>query len=404
MFVSGTALAAGVLAVNIREKTPAASALPLKVSAIGLTPPRSEILAEQDVRIFVSEFICGGSLAGEPLPASLRREGRAMLWAIVDDLLLIPEYDVATTLDARLSDDARSRHSTRCDIVTVTDSGEERRQFDRLTASSDAVLVIAPETDGHLAERVRRVEALGTRTLNCSPEAIELCGDKLRLAEHLERHTLATIPTALADWSRHEPPQSEHESWMIKPRDGAGSWLTFRIRGNSRDDWQRTALTYEQAGVRHKALIQPFVAGQPLSVGCLCRANGEVEIFPIGRQQLSNEFVYLGGSIPADIPLATEIALRKLVLDACETIPGLSGYIGFDFLVSDADPSRPLIVEINPRLTTSYVGYRLLSRNNLAERWLRETGLLPNSNPSPPSWSSTRIEFDSNGAEASMIG
>ena len=326
-----------------------------------------------------------------------------MLWAIVDDLLRILGCEVATTLDVRLADEARSRGSARCDIVTVTDSGEERRQFDRLASSSDAVLVVAPETDGQLAERVRRVRSLGIRTLNCSPAAIELCGDKLRLAEHLERHALATIPTAPADWSRHEPPPSHNESWVIKPRDGAGSWLTFRIRSNSRDDWHRAAFAYEQAGAQHKALIQPFVAGQPLSVGCLCHSNGEVEVFPIGHQRLSNEFVYLGGSIPADIPLVTEIALRKLVLSACATIPGLSGPIGFDLLLPEADPSQPLIVEINPRLTTSYVGYRQLSANNLAERWLRVAGLLPNSNPSSPSWSSTRIEFDSNGFEPSRF-
>ena len=356
------------------------------------------------MRIFVSEFICGGSLSGEPLPDSLRREGRAMLWAIVDDLLRISECEVATTLDERLSDEVHSHVSARCDIVTVTDSSEERRQFDRLTTSSDAVLVIAPETDGQLAERVHRARSLGTRTLNCSPESIELCGDKLRLTEHFERHTLATIPTALADWSRDEPPQSQHESWMVKPRDGAGSWLTFRVRADSRNEWQRAGRVYEQAGVPHKALIQPFVAGQLLSVGCLCHTNGEVEIFPIGRQWLSNEFVYLGGSIPADISLATEITLRKLVLNACATIPGLSGYIGFDLLLPEADQSKPLIVEINPRLTTSYVGYRQLSTNNLAERWLQSTGLFPNSNPSPPSWSSSRIEFDSNGAGVPVVG
>ena len=349
------------------------------------------------MRIFVSEFICGGSLSNEPLPESLRREGRAMLWAVVDDLLNIPECGVAATLDVRMAEDARHRCSGRCDIVTVADSSEERRQFDRLASSCDAVLVIAPETDGQLAERVRRVESLGSRTLNCSPEAIELCGDKLRLAEHLERHALATIPTAPTDWSRDEPPQSLHESWVIKPRDGAGSWLTFRIRANARDEWHRVARAYAQAGASHKALIQPFVEGIPLSVGCLCHPNGEVEIFPVGRQRLSNEFVYLGGAIPADIPPATERALRTLVLDACATIPGLRGPVGFDFLLPEADPSRPWIVEINPRLTTSHVGYRRLSTDNLAERWLRVTGLLPNSNPSPPGWSANRIEFDANG-------
>jgi tyramine---L-glutamate ligase len=356
------------------------------------------------VRIFVSEFICGGSLAGEPLPDSLRREGRAMLWAVVDDLLRIPDCRVITTLDARLIDEARRRSAVPCDIVTVSDSLEERLQFDRLATSSDAVLVIAPETDGQLAERVRRVEALGSRTLNCSPEAIELCGDKLRLAEHLERHALVTIPTALADWNLPEPPQSyeqtRHESWVIKPRDGAGSWLTFRIQSNARDEWQRVARAYARAEAQHKALIQPFVAGQPLSVSCLCHRNGEVEIFPIGRQRLSNEFVYLGGSIPADIPHVMEIAIQQLVLCVCATTPGLCGIIGFDLLLPEAAPSRPLIVEINPRLTTSYVGYRRLSANNLAERWLCIAGLLPNSTPSPASWSSARIEFDASGVSS----
>lgn len=357
------------------------------------------------MRIFVSEFICGGALAADPLPDSMRREGRAMLWAIVDDLLRIPECLVATTLDARLVDDVTRRRSARCDIATVTDPRDERQQFDRLAALSDAVLVIAPETDGHLAERVRRVESLGKRSLNCSSEAIELCGDKLQLAGHLERHTLATIPTASVDWNRDEPAipcgLSRPDSWIIKPRDGAGSWLTFRVTAGSRGEWQRAARAYELAGVGHKALIQPFVAGQPLSVGCLCQSNGEIEIFPVGRQRLSNEFVYLGGLIPAGISVAAEIAVRRLVLSACATIPGLSGCIGFDVLLPEVDPSRPLIVEINPRLTTSYVGYRRLSANNLAERWLRVAGLLPNADPSPPCWSSARIEFDASGSEPS---
>lgn len=353
------------------------------------------------MRIFVSEFICGGSLAGETLPESLRREGRAMLWAVVGDLLRIPACLVTTTLDARLVDEARSRSSAQCDIVTARDSNEEQRLFDHLTTSSDAVLVIAPETDGHLAERVRRVESLGTRSLNCSPEAIELCGDKLRLAEHLESHALATIPTALADWNCDEPPRSNGKSWVIKPRDGAGSWLTFQIPTNSCDEWHRAARAYEVAGARSKALIQPFVAGRSLSVGCLCHPPGEVEIFPIGCQRLSKEFAYLGGSIPADIPPVTEIAIRELVLSTCETIPGLSGYIGFDLMLPEADPSRPLIVEINPRLTTSYVGYRRLTANNLVERWLRGAGMMPNPDLTMPGWLPIHVEFDSSGVELS---
>lgn len=360
-----------------------------------------------------------------------------MLWAVVDDLLQIPGCHVSTTLDARLAHDVRLTESSRCRIEIVSNATAEQRLFHELVADSDAVLVIAPETDGQLAERVRRVLSSGAKSLNCSPEAIELCGDKLRLARHFEAHSLATLSTRVVDWSLSRPvaevgaspppegnvfqfsgggdaptPATHFEvreggfnpspAWVIKPRDGAGSWLTFRVRTDSPDEWQRAATAYATAGVAHKALIQPFVSGRPLSVGCHCQTNGEVEMFPIGQQRLSRDFEYLGGSIPAWLPAVTEVAVHDLVRRACATIPGLNGHLGFDLLLPDADPTRPLIVEINPRLTTSYVGYRRLSASNLAARWLHNANPLNDANISPRSltpleWSPRRIEFDASG-------
>ena len=354
------------------------------------------------MRVFVSEFICGGGLSGEPLPDSLQREGRAMLWAVVEDLLQIPDCCVSTTLDARLTPEVRLPESSRCRIEVVSNAAAEQHLFHELVADSDAVLVIAPETDGQLAERVRRVLSFGAKSLNCSPEAIELCGDKLRLARHFESHSLPTVPTEIIDWTREPATESRLNEWVIKPRDGAGSWLTFRVRTNSPEEWQRAATAYASAGISHNALVQPFVAGLPLSVGCHCQPDGEVEVFPIGQQRLSRGFEYLGGSIPASLPGVTEVAVRELVRRACATIPGLNGHIGFDLLLPDADPTRPLIVEINPRLTTSYVGYRRLSASNLAARWLHGAGLLKEANISPRSllpleWSPRRIEFDASG-------
>jgi predicted ATP-grasp superfamily ATP-dependent carboligase len=51
-------------------------------------------------------------------------------------------------------------------------------------------------------------------------------------------------------------------------------------------------------------------------------------------------------------------------------LPNLAGYVGFDVVVPFDSPRQPLIVEINPRLTTSYLGYRALADDNLAERLL----------------------------------
>jgi tyramine---L-glutamate ligase len=271
---------------------------------------------------------------------------------------------------------------------------------------------------------------LGGRSLNCSPEAIELCGDKLKLAEHLVAHGLPAIPTEVADLSRNAAPGDHSSSWVIKPRDGAGSWLTFLIppaspksaisesrtsflsdqatEGSPADrarpdfgqstTWDRAVRAYQQAEAAHKALIQPFVAGEALSVGCLCHAHGDVDIFRIGRQRLSpGSFQYEGGTIPADLRASTVDVIEQLVRHTCAIIPGLRGYIGFDLILPDASPIEPLIVEINPRLTTSFVGYRQLCAENLAGRWLALRNAVRDEGRSPLTWKRGRINFDAAG-------
>ena len=58
-----------------------------------------------------------------------------------------------------------------------------------------------------------------------------------------------------------------------------------------------------------------------------------------------------------------------MVADACRSLPGLAGFVGFDLIASKGEP-RVRILDANPRLTTSYVGYRRLTHENLAARML----------------------------------
>jgi predicted ATP-grasp superfamily ATP-dependent carboligase len=89
------------------------------------------------------------------------------------------------------------------------------------------------------------------------------------------------------------------------------------------------------------------------------------------QQYLGGEgrFDYCGGSLPLSAPLA-ERALR-LAMRAVKTLATPIGYLGLD-LVLGADPggADDVVIEINPRLTTSYVGLRALARGNLAEAML----------------------------------
>ena len=323
------------------------------------------------MRIFVSEFISSGALSGTPLPDSLLREGRAMLSALIGDLLAVPGCEVSTTLDRRLFDALDHRARDSFIVQPIDDANAERTAFDRFATAADATLVIAPETDGVLARRIQRLQDLGARALNCLPAAIDICGDKLLLADHLTTRGIATIPTRPAPADGSEPWELVGTSCVIKPRDGAGSWLTFAIPLRDSSAWRLALNEFATAGASDRAIIQPWIAGRALSVGCLCEDSEQVELFPIADQHLAgNHFQYQGGRIPADIPAPTVAAIEQLVRTTCGTITGLRGYIGIDLLLPDSDPRSPLIVEINPRLTTSYAGYRQLCLDNIAERLL----------------------------------
>ncbi len=71
-----------------------------------------------------------------------------------------------------------------------------------------------------------------------------------------------------------------------------------------------------------------------------------------------------------------DIVLEQVLCHIVEAIPGLWGYIGVDMIVTD---TGPLVLEINPRLTTAYAGLRESLQHNPVECLLEivHTGRLP---------------------------
>jgi predicted ATP-grasp superfamily ATP-dependent carboligase len=79
------------------------------------------------------------------------------------------------------------------------------------------------------------------------------------------------------------------------------------------------------------------------------------------KMQVGASFTYCGGRIPLQHPQAQRAI--SLARQAVSLIPGLRGYVGVD-LIMTADECY--VLEINPRLTTSYVGLRQIVDLNLA--------------------------------------
>jgi predicted ATP-grasp superfamily ATP-dependent carboligase len=310
------------------------------------------------MRVLVYEFVTGGgwhSCGDERAPDSLVAEGSAMLRALAADLVAIDGVEVDALADRRHLVDPLPY----CSLHDVRAADEERHTLKRLAAAADWTVVIAPEFAGHLAARVQWVEEGGGRVLGPGSELVALAADKHRLAEHLAQRGVSVPPGVLL--APREPlPEEFAYPAVLKPLDGAGS------QGLSLVVDRETSLGPRASVTR----LEQYCAGAPASVACLC---GDEAIVPLAAcaQLLSDDgrFRYLGGRLPLD-PNRSRRA-QALAVRAVASLPSPRGYLGVDLVLGD-DPSgcEDVVIEINPRLTTSYVGLRALADGNLAAAML----------------------------------
>lgn len=330
------------------------------------------------MRVFVSEYICGGAWPEKTLDSSLAVEGRAMLAALVQDLLRIPDVNVAITWDTRLSEFPVEQCS-RLAIAQVTSPTGEAREFKRLCDSCDVAFVIAPEFHDILASRIEMASS-ETLVAGCDVKATRLCSDKLQLAGFLEDERIPTIPTARFDFPHTEAAGHKVRlsfPWVIKPRDGAGSMRVYKV-GTS-DELHTLSRQIHIDGEDFSYVRQPFVEGLAVSCAAIVAAGQgrelrtpQIEVLPPCQQILSGDgrFSYEGADFPGQLASTDVDRIQSLVRRCCAGIPGLSGYVGFDLLVPKVEGATPIVVEINPRLTTGYLLWRKMCSDNLAVRIL----------------------------------
>jgi predicted ATP-grasp superfamily ATP-dependent carboligase len=290
------------------------------------------------------------------MPQSWAGEGRAMRRAIAADFASVArgKVRVIVTLDARLPEDAGPW------TVERIEPGNPRRRLRELALAADATVLVAPETAGILAGLTRDLRDAGACVLGSSPEAIALTGDKARLAAWLRTSGIDTPPSRIVLPKAGLPPDAPCPA-VLKPVDGAGCVDTFYLVD--------TLSLPPGAGAMSRALLQPYVAGVPMSASFLVDDRGTPWLLGVGIQRIAihaGRFAYQGGMLPAPSRSA-EPQLRP----ALAAIPGLGGFVGVDF-VWDPQTQQATVMEINPRPTTSCVGLtRLLPPGRLAEAWLR---------------------------------
>ncbi len=329
------------------------------------------------MKILVFEYITGGGFNKQELPETLKNEGRLMLQALLDNLRFQSDHD---DLTIRVMLDYRFKGLINIDgfhAVIINPEHNSHDEFVNLAKQCDAVWPIAPEFDGILQKLCQSVEILGKKILSSPVDAVALTGNKLKTYERLKQHYIATIPTRLLtnyDWNSNADARClerelacfsdtnstvKVEQWLVKPIDGVGCANNYILI--DQQDFEQLRLGNEQY------IIQPHIQGKKISLSCFFKEGAgwlictNLQQFDIINQQYHLVKIIVNYNVDSD-------RYKTLVDNIAQAFPELWGYVGVDLIET---LEQIFVLEINPRLTTSFVGINEALGINVAENVLQ---------------------------------
>lgn len=262
-----------------------------------------------------------------------------MLGALLDDLAELAGIEILTSRDLRLP-----RLSGTLEVVSIGRDEDVWQSWERCVQQSDAVWPIAPESGGLLARLSGLAVSHDKALLGSSPHAVALAASKYQTAAALSAAGIPVLPT----FRPADRAMSGAAAWVVKPDDGAGCEDT-----RSFSDRAQMQAWLAQNGRMQTHVVQPFMPGIAASLSLLCR-GGQAWLLSCNRQRVElhdGKFSY-HGSVLNDMSEHWD-DFAGIAHAVAKAIPGLAGYVGIDVLV---DEKQIHVLEVNPRLTTSYAG------------------------------------------------
>jgi predicted ATP-grasp superfamily ATP-dependent carboligase len=317
------------------------------------------------LRLLVYEHVSGGGFADELIPSSVLSEGFGMLRMLIADFEAAG-HTVTTTLDSRI---ARLNPPINADcIVPVFSSREAHVNIQKISKQTDAAYIIAPETDGVLQSLVELVDQTGATSLNCSAKSIEKVSKKPVFYDFVKKMGLRVPKTMMFsvtdDLKEIKKAVRGGFPLIFKPANGVSCCGLSVVRNEGEVAGAVGKIKKETSSKQFVA--QELIEGVAASVSLVSTGSDAVSI-SLNRQDVSIETpeacsTYIGGSVPFDHPLKAEAfgAAEKLV----KSFGDLRGYIGVDLVLTE---DEAVAIDVNPRLTTSYVGLRRVANFNLAQ-------------------------------------
>lgn len=247
-------------------------------------------------------------------------------------------------------------------------------ELDLLVAEAviaDATIIVAPETDGLLADRVSRARRAGARVLAPDERFIALAADKQATVDALAAAGVP-VPAGRSLELRQPWPVGFIAPAVRKARVGAGCEDLLVVAGGDRPP----------AAATRPTRIEALAEGLPVGVSCLCGPNGVTPLPAMAQRFTTGSTPRFVGCQPladsgrhrraAQLARRSVAALvRAAVAAGMESGRPVAGWVGVDMILGFRDDGLgDRVLEINPRLTTSFVGHAASSSGSLVRNMI----------------------------------
>ena len=285
-----------------------------------------------------------------------------MLQAIAHDFL-IGGVEVILPIDKRVVGEFSG--TAGLTLNPIDERADLRETLFSLAEDADRILLIAPETGGCLLECLKWLEPFRDKLVSPSEEFVRIASNKRASFEYLQSQGFKGVSRGMefVDFSRGSMDNLDFPM-VIKPSDGVGGEGVQLIR--ERAELER--LEGELKGAEY--WVEPFYEGLPVSVSVIC--HGDRFTFLPATEQIFDQKP-LGEFVGSRFPIGKvwERRAHQLAEKTIRLLPPTQGYVGLDMVLG---PEADWLIEINPRLTMSYLELRKVCSFNLAVRMLSPGG------------------------------
>ncbi len=300
------------------------------------------------MRIFILEYFLSQK-KDSIFKESFYKEGKQILISLIKSFSKLKDIELSIFIDENNINLINNNFNNVNFLVTKTNA--QNSYFEKLINldinKCDYFLIIAPETNNLLYQITKIMENKNLNNLGCSSSCIKKAANKWLLYNNFKNTSIQLAESYLIGENKLNLNNNFFPA-VIKAKYSAGSEL--EIINSKKEFINLNIKNYEGQ------IIQKIIKGIPGSLS-LAANSKKLQILSFNKQLIaSQDFSYLGSTINYKFP--EQYQLEQFADSIKKEYPNLNGYFGIDFIYNE---TGFFLLEINPRITSSFIGLAKIS-------------------------------------------